>query len=366
MLFRRGTHLHPVSHRIMGSVVEVVLRRPDLNTRLGIRFFSETPDDPPVVKGVAGVAATSNLKEGDVILRIDGEDARNSVFATGLIENAGTVVRLDVRRPDGGSVLDVTIARNALGLGLLVDASNTITDLVEGSAAAVHGELHIGQRIIAVDGQKIAPNAPLAPLIPQGTKPFVLSVVRTNKSAPLPGGSSSRSLAATGSPPSPPPSPAAQLAPKREAFSRSQLRELNNAFIVLGGSEDAVIGPSQVLAAVSHFEKESTIEGVSQMCLRHSQTGDGQVDVNGFVNLMQELASTVGPPQAVFDALDQPGLGMVSAKEAEGIIRSLSKASNVPPSDVAAMVAMLKPGKDGLLHKDISRKALNEAFAQRI
>ena len=302
-----------------GTLKEIRVTRPTVNTRLGIRLASETPDDPPVVKAIAGVATESDLEEGDIILKIDGVEARNSVVATVLFGKAGTEVVLVVRRFGGSAptstvTTNVTIARNALGLGLVVDATNTITDLVAGSAAAQHKQLHVGQKIVAVAGRQLPPGASLAASIPKGNDPFVLSVVSTGGPgavAPLPGGSSMASLSAAAAT-LPPRAPFEHRVAAKKQFTNAQVAELRKAFVLLGGSDEVRIGPTQVLAAAAHFEKDATIQQIYQMCLRHARRDDAQLSFVEFTALMLELSASASAPSALFDALDHPGIGIVS------------------------------------------------------
>lgn len=355
--------------------IPVVVKRPNVETRLGIRLASTTPDDPPVVKAIAGVASQSNLKEGDIILKIDGQEARNSVVATVLFGKAGTTVNLLVRRPEGidlGPTKEITIARNALGLGLVVDTSNTITDLVAGSAAAEHPDLRVGQRVVAVSDQKLGPGMALAPYIPPGNKPFVLSVVTPSTPVPrapaLPGGSSMASLTAAAAASSQAPGPMAGRVPlaPMAPLAQAQTAELTTAFQILSDG-DELIGPSQVLAAVAHFEKDATLAQVTASCRKHSSRPDAFVKLPGFLELMQELATMRTAATAIFDALDQPGIGFVAVKQVEQALRQMASGNGAlpapPPGDVAAMLALLKPGHDGLVHREASVKALHEAFA---
>ena len=68
------------------SAYEITLSRPDSSCKLGIRLASTSVDDPPSVVALHGVAATSSLRHGDVILAIDGHEIRNSVAAEHLFE----------------------------------------------------------------------------------------------------------------------------------------------------------------------------------------------------------------------------------------------------------------------------------------
>ena len=107
----------------------------------GLETARAWADGAGVFCGDAGVfCGDAGATEDDVIVAIDGQEARNSVVATVLFGKAGTTVKLRVRRPKvlAEDAKTITIARNALGLGLVVDSTNTITDLVAGSAAAEH------------------------------------------------------------------------------------------------------------------------------------------------------------------------------------------------------------------------------------
>jgi hypothetical protein len=221
-----------------------------------------------------------------VILKIGDEEAKNSVVATVLFGKAGTLVTLTVRRPRaqpaGQGTKTLTIQRNALGLGLVVDATNTITDLVAGSAVAEHGGFGIGQRVVAVGSQQLPPGTPLAPYIPPGNAAFELTVVEAvaggvrprqpayNIAGGLAGGSSVRSLNAAAADMN----PALGRAGTRigggfggategghAPLTGTQLDQLRSAFITLGGggAAEGRLGPFEVLAFVSHFQPSATV-----------------------------------------------------------------------------------------------------------
>ena len=68
---------------------------------LGIEMRSETPTDPPVVKGLrhGGAARSADLRVGDVLLEVNGRPTRNAAVASVLIGEAGTTVQFKVLRP---------------------------------------------------------------------------------------------------------------------------------------------------------------------------------------------------------------------------------------------------------------------------
>ena len=393
----------------------IMLYRDSPQDRLGIRFASTTPEDPPFVKAITGVAQHSDLKVNDIILKVDGKDASNSVVATALFSKAGTSIELVVHRPAehhavmmnrresaAAATKTLVIARNDVGLGLIVDSDNTISDLVPGSAASKHGDFQIGQRIVAVNGTPLPPNSPLAPLIPPGPDPMTVTVVAaffTPAVAPvvaprpqLPGGSSMASLiAATHEVEQRHAGPGGSrgsilqqqqsasegplVAPKPLTFSSAQLSELNKAFEVLSadcGRPDGKIGPAEVLAAVTHFHPDASLKQVTRLCRRHATGGEnaqflGLVDQPGFHQVMADLAKLDGPTMTLVDLLDAPGLGFASREDAKAILQALHQQGGVKltADDLAAMMGALKPAKDGLVHRVEIAAALKEALGRK-
>ena len=389
----------PTPRKMASRELTIVLTRPSTSARLGIRLISEQPDQPPYVTMLnpVGVAAGSALRIGDQVLYVDGQVASNSEVAVQHFARAGTTVRLHVRR----APRTVTIARNKLGLGLSVDSTNRITALYEGSAAAEHGGLAIGDRVIAVNGQPLAIDAPLAQRIPSGAAPFQLTLLAVGDDEeevddeyetdeePLgyiaqgPSGEAYGSSSSAPRQPSYVPAVSSSVTPTRgrvpsasqparsASFSKTQLFELQSAFEVLSGStsSDARIGPSETLAAVTHFERDATLDEVTALCVQQSGRADGMLDFATFTKLMLEVRGRVGHAHAIFDTMDTNGVGCVTQADAARLIKALatSTAAEVVPTDddVAAMLAMLRPGPDGLVHRKPSLEALSQALQTR-
>ena len=119
-----------------------MLYRDSPQDRLGIRFASTTPEDPPFVKAITGVAQHSDLKVNDIILKVDGKDASNSGRRDRIIQQGGHehragsapaaehhAVMMNRRESAAAATKTLVIARNDVGLGLIVDSDNTISDL---------------------------------------------------------------------------------------------------------------------------------------------------------------------------------------------------------------------------------------------
>ena len=151
-------------------------------------------------------------------------------------------------------------------------------------------------------------------------------------------------------------------------FRVQHVFELQSAFIVLSGTSDvdARILPPAVLAAVTHFERDAAPEDVEALCQQASGRADGAVDLHGFCLVMQEVRKRVGPAHAIFDTLDANGVGCATQTDAAKLIKALATSTSlevVPTEDdVATMLAMLRPGRDGLVQRETSLLALSQAF----
>ena len=71
--------------------------------KFGVRVGCEHPNGLPLVTGLSGVGARSQLKVGDVILRVDGKEVASAEAATVAFARAGTSLSLHAQRPEGGA-----------------------------------------------------------------------------------------------------------------------------------------------------------------------------------------------------------------------------------------------------------------------
>jgi len=184
---------------------------------------------------------------------------------------------------------------------------------------------------------------------------------------PLPGGSSVRSLeASSASAAAKPLGKRAAYDARRSPFGPDELEELRRAFVALGGGPNAEgkIGPAAVLAFLSHFAPDASLNQAAEMCSRASADGGVSVSLVEFYGLAFELATSLGPSHALAETLDPDAVGFVGRAEAQSAIRALAAAGGAPPtpSDVAAMLAMLRPGDDGLVHRETAVAALHAAL----
>ena len=151
-------------------------------------------------------------------------------------------------------------------------------------------------------------------------------------------------------------------------FTRTQLFELQSAFIILSGTSDAAarIRPPAVLAAVTHFERDATLEDVEGLCAVAGGRRDGAVDLHGFCLVMLEVRKRLGAAHAIFDTIDAHGVGCATQTDAAKLVKALATNTSlgiVPTEDdVATMLAMLRPGRDGLVHRRPSLAALQQAL----
>ena len=103
--------------------------------------------------------------------------------------------------------------------------------------------------------------------------------------------------------------------------------------------------------------------------MQQSGRADGMLDFATFTKLMLEVRRRLGPAHAIFDTMDTNGVGCVTQADAARLIKALatSTAAEVVPTDddVAAMLAMLRPGPDGLVHRKPSLEALSQALQTR-
>ena len=179
-----------------------------------------------------------------MILRIDGQEARNSVVATVLFGKAGTSIDLVVRRPVSPTATEVT--RDVMSARIASPPSFTDVRLCK-----------FGPEIC---------------------------------------------------------SPACGLDSRVAPNPQAQLAVLKKAFAVVGGADGdyGLISPGQVAAVVSHFDSGATAQQINHMCLRHSERNDLHLDFSGFVDLVHELRTSLGPSQTLFAALDERNIGACS------------------------------------------------------
>jgi membrane-associated protease RseP (regulator of RpoE activity) len=189
---------------------KITLKRPTPVTKLGLTLSSTSENDPPFVKKVpciqeprwragggggasalhteltfthaqlVGISEASGLLVGDVVTEVNGTSCASSSAAMQLIARAGAEIVLLVTR-DEGSEVHVTLRRGGRSLGLVMDARNVIVELVEESAAAVHGGVHVGDRILSINGTAVAPGENIVSLFPPGEALIALKLLRTQE-----------------------------------------------------------------------------------------------------------------------------------------------------------------------------------------
>ena len=361
----------------LGDLCDVVvtITRPTLDTKLGIRIVSDREDSPAVIKDIVGLAYYSNLRVDDIITEVNGEVASNGKEVGQLFSKAGTTYRIRVSR----SPTTTSVCRNRRHLGLVVDDDNIISELLPGTAIAIHGGFNLGDRVVAVDGTPVRTGDALRSRIPSGNTHFELTTVPAVKptaaivdeaAGALPPGAALR-----------PPLSARDsngVARRPQTLSVAEREELRRAFALLGGGETAGgarIGPTQALAALVHFDPSATLDKARLLCSRHSGDAASQMlDLRGFVEMMHELVETTGPANAIVDGLDPEGLGVITKLDAVKHIRKLAGTTTATSSssemqaaaskkpngdDLACMLEVLQPGGgDGLLERDATLQTL--------
>lgn len=317
----------------------VALSRPSLESRWGIRLYSETLMSAPAVQAIAAVAAASQLAVGDVLLEVDDVPTTglNSASAAELFKASGTELKLLVRRP--GLVfsheeekIELTIQRNRLGLGLVVDALNVVDALAPGSAAAEHGSIKVGDRVVAIAGKPVASSELLAHHVPAGPAAFSLTLHRPIDSHVIVSPRASRREGEAAFKPAPHP---------------LHMPEIEAAFAILGGTDTVKIGAGQVLAALSHFQADYTLSQARQLC---NELGDDEslLNFSRFSALMAMQADRMSSAHRLFDAIDRPGHGFVRRAEVRKWLAHLPLERNAvqvgsgqTAEDVESMLGML-------------------------
>ena len=107
---------------------------------------------------------------------INEQPCSNSKVAHSLVARAGRIIKFTLQRDDGEETL-VTLTRGGKSLGLVMDARNAVVELVPDSAAATHGGIQIGDRILAINDFKVAPGENIVSLFPSGGPPPRLSTL---------------------------------------------------------------------------------------------------------------------------------------------------------------------------------------------
>lgn len=80
------------------EILDLVLERPTVDTKIGLRLSSHSTEHFPVVEAVAGAAALSGLQLGDMLVQINGKPATNSVIASTMFKQSLLKFELRVRR----------------------------------------------------------------------------------------------------------------------------------------------------------------------------------------------------------------------------------------------------------------------------
>uniref|UniRef100_A0A8C4QU26 Discs, large homolog 2 (Drosophila) n=1 Tax=Eptatretus burgeri TaxID=7764 RepID=A0A8C4QU26_EPTBU len=153
---------------------EITLERGNSGLGFSIAGGTDNPhigDDPSIfiTKIIPGGAAAqdSRLRVNDCILRVNEVDVREVVHSRAVeaLKEAGSIVRLYVRRrrPVSETVMEIKLVKGPKGLGFSIaggignqhipgDDSIYVTKIIEGGAAQKDGRLHIGDRLLAVNG----------------------------------------------------------------------------------------------------------------------------------------------------------------------------------------------------------------------
>ena len=355
----------------------VTLVRPDAATRLGMRLQSEAAGLAAQVISLTpdSVAARAGVRVGDFVLRVDGQLAADADAATELVGGIGVEASLSLLR----TFRKVVLQRNELGLGLAVDAHNCITALYEGAAAAEHGGLAVGDRIVAVDGVKLASTEALAPRIPKGKKMVMLTLIgeggegfssppqspdessdsysdtESSEQSRASAGQAARAMptsigprADTGTTDIGSPSTSVPLSARvpdarvpdarvpdasRSAsgpFSVAERKELRKAFDLLVGEVDpgasisvpddmgGRVLPGELHAVLYHFDKAATFEDAVSLCQAciGSHSGELSLDFEGFCDAMVLISKQMEDPKfTLWGKFDTNGLGVVTPED---------------------------------------------------
>ena len=147
---------------------QIELTRDSSDSNWGIRLIGGAEVDRAISIGsiVFGGAASKNgqLKSGDEIISINGISVVGAThqYVIELISTCATTASLVVRRKKFAEACDVVLTRNMdEGFGFVIISSGNcplIGRIIEGSPADRCKQLHVRDRIIAVNGQYISPN----------------------------------------------------------------------------------------------------------------------------------------------------------------------------------------------------------------
>ena len=235
----------------------------------------------------------------------------------------------------GNGERTVTLARNDIGIGLVVDANNVTVDLVVGGAAGLPGKLRLGDKVLAVNGSRIPEGAPLVDYIPKGPAPFNLTLIYVGM-------------------------------PRMSRMSRGNHSELHQAFQLVGGSHEAPVEPAQTLAVLIHFDPSARLDDARALHVAHSTRADEHLDFGAFRTAVDAFAKRCdAAAPSLFRALDAKGLGVVSFEEARKQLHEILSVVNSPTAelDVAVMLGQLEAGEGGLLQREITEQRIAQILA---
>ncbi len=279
----------------------------------------------------------------------------------------------------------MTIQRNSVGVGLVVDVKNTVVDLAVGSAAAEHGGIFIGDTVVAVNREQIPAGSKLAPFIPKGSAPFTLTLERRTDAAgaaaskwSAPRRTSSAKFTEGGDRASPPTKRPAESggAKMGRSLTQAQVDELRDAFHALGGSSTKPISADQALAALIHFEPDISPSACDERVHAISDRSDGLLTFKAFCALLLYTAEKMDDAHSLFNLVDENGRGAVTLSDAFDALSSLSPdmtplasgaASTLklqPADDVAALVDSLREGDERFITREDFEKKVRGHLIQ--
>lgn len=147
---------------------QIELDRKDSDSNWGIRLIGGAEVDRGISIGsiVSGGAASKNgeLKSGDEIISINGQNVTGATHThvVNLISSCSHRASLVVRRKKFADACEVVLTRNMNeGFGFVIISSGNFTligHIMKGSPADRCQQLHVKDRIIAVNGHDITPN----------------------------------------------------------------------------------------------------------------------------------------------------------------------------------------------------------------
>jgi len=317
----------------MARQLTFTLTRESTDERLGLTLSSTDANDPPFVKRLTGLAAKSGLQVGDVVLSINSRPCANSRVATNLVAGAGVTLQIKVQRDEGREVV-AALTRGGRPLGLVMDARNVVVELVPDSAAAESGEVMVGDRILEVNGNPVAPGDNIVSFFPSGEVPIKLRLLRTREAEHHAALQVSYGDAAA----------------PTQAFDTQERALLREAFVDLGGTDSSPLPLSAAYAALVHFKPDAPFEELRALS-RRALGGEAPLSFNGFCTLMEHLRAEYTAAHRLFSVLDAAGVGLISATDLSARLAALYEPLGVPKAkqddEIADMVAAIPRSFEG-------------------